>query len=55
MDTHGWLKSLIMLATSDDVQYSGMFVITLTNCCACVTGFEKSPLLHAKNLFNFIA
>ena len=37
MGTHGWLKSLIMLATSDDVQYSGMFTY---NHCAYISGLD---------------
>ena len=28
MSAHGWLKSLIMLATSDDIQYRGMIIVT---------------------------
>ena len=29
MSAHGWVKSLIMLATSDDVQYDSMNIITI--------------------------
>lgn len=27
MNISGWIKSLIMLATSDDIQYNGMIIV----------------------------
>lgn len=37
MNTNGWMKSLIMLAKSDDVQLNGMITVMYTlPVCLCL-------------------
>ena len=41
MNINGWMKSLIMLANSDDVQYNGMITVMYTlPVCLCLRDYK---------------
>ena len=46
MNINGWIKSLIMLATSDDIQYNGMIIVKF------VIMFSVGLIIDAISYFN---